>query len=47
MHCNLYGGIRQDMFDDIFNIKPGFLSLDTSDQFCQQMSNESFVEYTA
>ena len=47
MNCTLYDDIRQNMFVDILNIEPDFLSLNCSQQFCQLMSNEKIVKYTA
>ena len=47
MNCTLYDNIRQNMFVNILNIEPDFLSLNCSEQFCQLMSNEKFVKYTA
>jgi len=47
INCTLYDYICQNMFVNIFNIKPDFLSLlNCSEQFCQMMSNEKIVNYT-
>jgi len=39
MNCTLYDNIRQNMFVNILNIEPDFLSLNCSEQFGQLMSN--------
>ena len=43
----LYDNIHQNMFVNILNIDPDFLSLNYSEQFCQLISNDKLVKYTA